>query len=60
MARSVAHQIIGLTGRNPVHIDIVNDHNAIVQMEPKVGVVPVAQAFHATHKWKALPPKSHV
>ena len=31
-ARSVAHQIIGLTGKNPVDIDVMNDHNAIVQM----------------------------
>ena len=34
-ARSIVHQIIGLTGRNPVDIEIVNDHNAIVQMDLK-------------------------
>ena len=31
----VAHQIIRLTGRNPVDIEIINDRNAIVQMEPE-------------------------
>ena len=54
MARSVAHQIIGLTGRNPVDIDVMNDRNAIVQMEPEVGVVPVAQALHAMRKWEGF------
>ena len=49
-ARSVTHQIIGLTGRNPVDINVMNDHNAIVQMEPEVVVVPVAQDLHAKHK----------
>ena len=53
-ARSVVHQIIGLTGRNPVDIDVMNDCNAIVQMEPEVGVVPVAQALHAKRKWEGL------
>ena len=54
MARSVVHQIIGLTGRNPIDIEIVNDCNAIVQMEPEVGVVPVAQALHTSNRWEGF------
>ena len=53
-ARSVAHQIIRLTGRNPVDIEIVDDHNAFVQMEPEGGVVPVAQALHASTRWEGF------
>ena len=54
MARSVAHQIIGLTGRNPADIETVNDHNAIVQMEPEGGVVPVTQALHTSNRWEGF------
>ena len=54
MVRSVVHQILRLTGRNPVDIEVVNDHNAIVQMEPEVGVVPVAQALHTINKWEGF------
>ena len=53
-ARSVTHQIIGLTGRNPIDIEIVNDRNAIVQMEPEGGVVPVAQALHTSNRWEGF------
>ena len=52
--RSVVHQILGLTGRNPVDIEVINDHNAIVQMEPEAGVVPVAQALHTINKWEGF------
>ena len=52
--RSVVHQILGLTGRNPVDIEVFNDCNAIVQMEPEVGVVPVAQALHTSNKWEGF------
>ena len=55
--RSIAHQIISLTGRNPVDINVMNGHNAIVQMEPEVGVVPVLQALHAMHKWEGFTTK---
>ena len=53
-ARSIAHQIIGSTGRNPIDIEIVNDRNAIVQMEPEGGVVPVAQALHTSNRWEGF------
>ena len=54
MVRSVVHQMIGLTGRNPVDIEIVNDRNAIVQMESEGGVVPVAQALHTSNRWEGF------
>ena len=54
MVRSVAHQILRLTGRNPVDIEVINDCNAIVQMEPEAEVVPVAQALHTINKWEGF------
>ena len=54
MARSVAHQIFRLTGRNPVDVEVINDRDAIVQMEPEAGVVPVTQALHTINKWEGF------
>ena len=54
MVRSVAYQILGLTGRNPVDIEVINDRNVIVQKEPELGVVPVAQALHTINKWEGF------
>ena len=49
-ARAVA-RVIDLTGQNPVEVDIMNDHCAVVQMDPKNLVVHVAQALHNAQIW---------
>ena len=50
-ARAVAQCVIDLTGQNPVEVDIMNDRDAVVQMEPENLVVHVAQALHNTQIW---------
>ena len=50
-ACAVAQRVIDLTGQNPVEVDIMNDRNAVVQMEPKNLVVHVAQALHNAQIW---------
>ena len=44
-ARTVAQHVIELTGQNPVEIDVMNDRNMIVQIEPETTIVHAAQAF---------------
>ena len=39
----VAQHVIKLTGQNPVEIDVMNDRNTIVQMEPETTVVHAAK-----------------
>ena len=48
---TVAHYVIDLTGQNPVEVDVMNDRDAIVQMEPETTVVHAAQALHNARLW---------
>ena len=50
-ACTVAQHVIELTGQNPVEVDVMNDRNAVVQMEPETTVVHVAQALHNARLW---------
>ena len=50
-AQTVAQHVIELTGQNPVEIDVMNDHDTIVQMEPETTVVHVAQALYNARLW---------
>ena len=50
-ACTVAQHVIKLTGQNPVEVDVMNDHDAIVQMEPETTVVHAAQALHNAILW---------
>ena len=50
-ARTVAQHVIEVTGQNPVEIDVMNDHNVIIQMEPKTTAVHAAQALHNARLW---------
>ena len=47
----MAQRVIDLTGQNPVEVDIMNDRDAVVQMEPENLVVHVAQALHNARIW---------
>ena len=48
---TVAQHVINLTGQNPVEVDVMNDRDAIVQMEPETTVVHAAQALHNARLW---------
>ena len=48
---TVAQHVINLTRQNPVEVDVMNDHNAIIQMEPETTVVHAAQALHNARLW---------
>ena len=50
-ARTVAQHVIDLTGQIPVEVDVMNDHDTIVQMEPESTVVHAAQALHNARLW---------
>ena len=47
----VARQILNLTGKNPIDIEVITGQGAIVQMHPESYVVPFAQALHNLHVW---------
>ena len=48
----MAAQVKQLTGNNPVDLEVLNDHDAVIEMEPESVVVHAAQALHATHIWE--------
>ena len=50
-ARIVMQHVINLTGKNPVEVDVMNDHDAIVQMEPDTTIAHAAQALHNVRWW---------
>ena len=50
-ARTVAQHVIDLTGQNPVEVDVMNDHDTIIQMEPETTIVHAAQALHNARLW---------
>ena len=50
-AHTIAQHVIDLTGQNPVEVNVMNDRNAIVQMEPDTIVAHAAQALHNARLW---------
>ena len=48
---TVAQHVIDLTGQNPVEVDVMNDCDTIVQVEPETTVVHAAQALHNARLW---------
>ena len=51
MACTVAQHVIDLTGKNPVEVDVMNDQDAIAQMEPDTIIVHAAQVLHNARLW---------
>ena len=49
-ACTVVQHVINLTWQNPVEVDVMNDHNVIIQMEPDT-TVHAAQALHNARLW---------
>ena len=50
-ARRVAQHVIDLTGQTPVEVDVMNDCDVIIQMEPNTIVVHAAQELHNARLW---------
>ena len=50
-ACTVMQHVIDLTGQNPVEVDVMNDHDVIIQMEPDTTVVHAAQVLHNARLW---------
>ena len=50
-ACTIAQHVIDLTGKNPVEVDVMNDRDAIVQMEPDTIIVHAAQTLHNARLW---------
>ena len=50
-ARTVVQHVIDLTGQNPVEVDVMNDRDVIVQMEPNTIVAHAAQALYNARLW---------
>ena len=48
---TVTQHVIDLTGQNPVEVDVMNDRDMIIQMEPDTTVVHAAQALHNARLW---------
>ena len=50
-AHTIAQHVVDLTGQNPVKVDVMNDRDAIVQMEPNTIIAHAAQALHNARLW---------
>ena len=50
-AHTVAQHVIELTGQNPVEVDVMNDRDTIIQIEPETTIVHAAQALHNARLW---------
>ena len=50
-ARTVAQHVTKITGQNPVEVDVMNDCDVIIQMEPNTIIVHAAQALHNARLW---------
>ena len=50
-ACTVAQHVINLTGQNPVEVNVMNDCDAIVRMEPETTIVHAAQVLHNARLW---------
>ena len=57
-ACTVVQHVIDLTGQNSVEVDVMNDRDMIVQMEPDTTIVHAAQALHNARFGMARPLKS--
>ena len=49
--RAVAEMVQKYAGSHPVKVEIMNDHDVIIQLEPTVSVGEAARLLHGTHDW---------
>ena len=49
--RAVAEMVQKYAGSHPVEVEVMNDHDVIIQLEPTVSVGEAARLLHGTHDW---------
>ena len=49
--RAVAAIVQKYMGSHPVEVEVINDHDMIIQMEQTTSVGEAAQLPHGTHDW---------
>ena len=49
--RAVAKMVQKYAGSHPVEVEVMNDHDVIIQLEPTVSVGEAAGLLHGTHDW---------
>ena len=49
--RAVAKMVQKYAGSHPVEVEVMNDHDVIIQLEPTVSVGEAARLLHGTHDW---------
>ena len=50
----VADKVKKLTGHNPVEVEIVSGQDVVLDFEPDVSVVEVAQKMHGPYQWEGM------
>ena len=50
-SRVIVEQMSNIMGSSPVMVDVMNDHEAIIELEPESVVVHATQALQATWAW---------
>ena len=49
--RAVAEMVQKYAGSHPVEVEVINDHDVIIQLEATVSVGEAARLLHGTHDW---------
>ena len=49
--RAVAEMVQKYAGSHQVEVEVMNDHDVIIQLEPTVSVGEAARLLHGTHDW---------
>ena len=49
--KAVAKMVQKYAGSHPVEVEVMNDHDVIIQLEPTVSVGEAARLLHGTHDW---------
>ena len=49
--RAVAEMVQKYAGSHPVEVEVMNDHDVIIQLEATVSVGEAARLLHGTHDW---------
>ena len=49
--RAVAEMVQKYAGSHPVEVEVMNDHDVIIQLEPTFSLGEAARLLHGTHDW---------
>ena len=50
-ARAIVSVVQKQTGYHPIDVEVMSNRDAIIELEPKIGVGEVAKLLHGTHEW---------